>query len=245
MEKALKISVVIPFYNTPLSLFRECIRSVQALEPYEVIIVDDCSNDEALLDFAKNSGCIYYRTPYQSGYDGLPFNLGVQQATGTHICRVDSDDVLLALPAKMGHEICFGNADRVKINDSLSVEELILAPRAIFNGMVIKRELLLQYPMPHDDNVFGDVLLVLRLLYNAYSFTVYSKVNYIYRQREGSIQNSKSEFHHRLRHIQTVARFCQLENIPPAKAIHYHELAMMNMRHGAGSLRQYHQRVKP
>lgn len=238
-KESLKISVIIPFYNTPINLFLECIDSVKKTNPYEIILVDDCSNDEKLIMIAKNSGCIYIKTPYQSGFDGLPFNLGVQEAKGDYICRVDSDDTLLELPTKMNAEIHLGNIDRVKIPDSFNIEELILAPRAIFNAMVIKKELLLKYKLAEDPNVFGDVLLVLRLLYNKHSISRNKKVNYLYRKREDSIQTSKPQFYHRLRQIQTVARFCQLENINPEQSIHYLELAMMNVKHGANSLYKY------
>ncbi len=72
----LKISIVIPFYNTPLVYFTECLHSVKKLDLYEVILVDDCSTDEELVKTDKNSGNIYLRTSYQSTHDGIPFSLG-------------------------------------------------------------------------------------------------------------------------------------------------------------------------
>jgi len=78
------------------------------------------------------SGCIYIRTQYQSGFDGHPFNVGVQNAKGDYICRVDSDDILLELPSSMKSDIWFGKADRVLVPKTSIIEELILAPRALF-----------------------------------------------------------------------------------------------------------------
>lgn len=235
----MKISVIIPFYNTPLEFFSECIYSVKKLNPYEIILVDDCSTNLDLVDFAKKSGCKYIRTNYQSGYDGYPFNLGVLHAKGDYICRVDSDDVLLDLPIKMPFDIHFGNANRVEISESLELEDLILAPRAIFNAMVVKKELLHKYQHPEDANVFSDVLVVMRLLYNKHQFDVHKKINYIYRERKNSIQTSQSDFQHRLRHMQTVARFCHLEKIEPGKSMHYLQLAMLNMKFGSRSREVY------
>lgn len=232
----MKISVVVPFYNTPLPFFLECLRALKQLDPYEVILVDDCSTDINVVRLARSSGFRYLKTPYQSGHDGMPFNLGVRAAKGEYICRVDSDDVLRALPETMETEICFGNADRVNMSGPITVETLILGPRAIFNATVLERKLCLRYPVAEDANVYGDVLMALRLLYNGHSHTVFPKVNYIYRKREGSIQASHSEFHHRLRLVQTVARFCQLENVPPMEAVRFLELAMLNVRHGSNSL---------
>lgn len=240
----LSISVVIPFYNTPLPLFKACIESVQRLHPYEIILVDDCSNDDELVKFASNQiGCVYCKTQQQSGYDGAPFNLGVRKATGTHICRVDSDDVLLELPYVMHTDILFGHANRVNVSMPITIEELILAPRAIFNASVVKREILLRYPQAEDANVYSDVLLVLQLLYHRHSFDVHPNINYLYRKREGSIQQSQQPLQHRLRHLQTVARFCHAEKVSTKEAEYFMQLAMLNLRYGSNS-RRYLKSIK-
>ncbi|MCK4874932.1 MAG: glycosyltransferase family 2 protein, partial [Sulfurimonas sp.] len=88
----LKISIIVPFYNTPVSYFQKCIDALQKLEAFEVILIDDCSNDEETIKLAKDSGFKYLKTPYQSGHDGMPLNIGVKEANGDYICRVDSDD---------------------------------------------------------------------------------------------------------------------------------------------------------
>jgi len=244
MKDELKISVVIPFYNTPISFFLECVASVKRLQPFEIILVDDCSDDLELIKIAKGSGCRYLRTAYQSGFDGHPFNVGVHAAKGEYICRVDSDDILLELPQAMPYDIHFGNADRVAMPKNITVEELILAPRAMFNAMVIKRELLLQYPLAEDINVFGDILLTLRLLYNEHRYDVHETVNYIYRKRENSIQSSHTLLQHRLRQVQTVSRFCFLEKIDVKKSIHYLDLAMLNLRYGSDSRKIFNRMKK-
>lgn len=233
----MKISIVIPFYNPPLHLFMECLRGLKKLNPFEVILVDDCCSDERVVDLAKKSGFIYLKTPYQSGYDGIPFNMGVGAASGEYICRVDSDDVLLELPSVMEADIHFARLDRVKPSVGITVEELILAPRAIINGLVAKKELFLKFPMAEDRNVYGDVLFALRVLHHRHTYTVHPTVNYIYHKHPTSIQNSKPKFYHRLRQIQTVARFCQIENIHPIQSVHYLELAMQNVKHGSNSFK--------
>jgi len=43
-KSQLKISIVIPFLNTPLP-FLEYLDSVKKLEPFEILLVDDCSTD--------------------------------------------------------------------------------------------------------------------------------------------------------------------------------------------------------
>lgn len=232
----IKISVIVPFYNTPIKYFKECLNALKELNPYEVILIDDCSSDAQVINEALNSGFKYLKTPYQSGYDGLPLNMGVQNATGDYICRIDSDDILLELPNSMDTDICFGRQDRIMPATNLSLEELILGPRAICNALVAKKEIFLKHSFATDSSVYGDILFVMQLLYNKYTFTTYSKINYIYNKREGSIQSSKTALYHRLTHIQTVARLCQLENISHKESIHLLNLAMLNFKYGSKSL---------
>lgn len=232
----LKISVIVPFYNTPIKYFKPCLESLQKLNPYEVILIDDCSTDEEIIHEALNSGFKYLKTPYQSGYDGLPLNMGVQAARGDYICRIDSDDILLELPKTMQTDICFGRQDRILPATNLTLEELILGPRALCNALVAKREIFLRHPFAIDSNVYGDVLFVLQLLYHKYSFSVYPTVNYIYNKREASIQTSKNPLFHRLTHIQTVARLCQIENISHEESLRLLNLAMLNFQHGSQAL---------
>ncbi|MCK4975041.1 MAG: glycosyltransferase family 2 protein [Sulfurimonas sp.] len=234
----LKISIIVPFYNTPVSYFQKCIDALQKLEAFEVILIDDCSNDEETIKLAKDSGFKYLKTPYQSGHDGMPLNIGVKEANGDYICRVDSDDILLALPKTMTKDICFGKQTRIKSAINITLEELILGPRALCNALVAKREIFLKHPFAEDSNVFGDILFVLQLLYNNYSFETFPKVNYIYKKRKGSLQASKPYFHHRLRNIQTVARLCQIENISEDESLRLLKLAMENLKSGSKAMKK-------
>ena len=72
------LSIVIPFYNPPYEAFKACLENIRVLDPLEVIVVDDCSTDPVVIALAKQSGFTYFKTPYQSGHDGLPFNIGLQ-----------------------------------------------------------------------------------------------------------------------------------------------------------------------
>lgn len=61
---SMSISVIIPFYNPPIKLFDKCLNTLKRLNPYEVILVDDCSTNIDIIKIAKQSGFIYMRTPY-------------------------------------------------------------------------------------------------------------------------------------------------------------------------------------
>jgi len=232
----LKISVVVPFYNTPVEYFSKCLQSLQKVNPYEVILVDDCSTNEQTVKLAIESGFKYLKTKKQSGRDGHPINVGMKAATGDYACRVDSDDELLALPKEMNTNICFGYQSRVKPAFDLCIEDIILDPRALCHATVCKKEIFLKHPFAEDTNVYCDVLFTLQVLLHKYSFTVYPEINYIYNKLEDSIITSKSLFSQRLINIQTVARFCEMENLEPNEAFRLLKLAMLNVQHGRESL---------
>ena len=95
----LKVSVVIPVYNTKAYL-AQCLDSViaQCMTDIEVIIVDDCSTDgsTAIIDhYVQQDSRL--RCIKHSANKGLPNtrNTGVSAATGQYIIHLDSDDYWL------------------------------------------------------------------------------------------------------------------------------------------------------
>jgi glycosyltransferase involved in cell wall biosynthesis len=227
------ISIVVPFFNPPYEAFKTCLEGLHKLDPLEVILVDDCSSNPEVTTLAKQSGFSYLKTPYQSGSDGLPFNIGVQYAKGIYVCKVDADDLLFDIPLTILHNIHLARMNRSVAPTNVTLEELILAPRSIHNGAIIATELVWKLPYIQDSVIFNDVLILLRLLYRKEYFSVHPTINYIYNDIPNSIQTSKSLYHHRLSHIQTVARCCQLENIPYKQSEYFLNLAMLNFRYGA------------
>lgn len=232
----LDISIIVPFYNPPIKYFIKCLEHLKSLHVKEVILVDDCSTNDKVVSIAKQSDFIYLKTPYQSGHDGLPFNIGVQYAKGIYVCKVDADDYFLELPTSFDQDFHLARLTRSADPTGISVEKLILAPRSIHNGAIIAKELMLELPFEESSVYFNDVLAIMRLLYRGYTFSVHPTINYIYNKVDTSIQMKDPQHYHRLRNIQTVARFCQLENIPIQQAEHYLKLAMLNLKYGAQSL---------
>ncbi|MGB5792741.1 glycosyltransferase family 2 protein [Poseidonibacter sp.] len=237
----MKISIVVPFYNTPIENFKKCIESLKKVNAYEVLLVDDCSSNKDVVKLAKNSGLTYIKTKKQSGSDGTPVNLGVKSAKGDYICRVDSDDILLELPTNINTDICFGNIDRLGSAKDINLEKLILAPQAYCNALVGKREIFLKHPFATDKNVYSDILFLYQILYNDYTYSYFTRVNYLYSDTEGSILNSKSFLHQRLLNVQTVARFCQIEEVPQNISVKYMTMAMKNFYYGSQSLNYLHE----
>lgn len=96
MQKNFLVSVIVPVYNSDKFIGR-CLRSLKkqtlSKKNYEIVIIDDCSNDYSLKEIKKykeNNFKIIKNTENL----GLPLSLNkaIKEAKGTLIVRVDSDD---------------------------------------------------------------------------------------------------------------------------------------------------------
>ena len=95
----MKISVVIPCYNSAGHIGR-CLDSVlaQALQPAEIICVNDGSTDntlDILNDYKKKHASLISVIDQPNSGAGKARNSGVQRATGEFIQFLDADDELL------------------------------------------------------------------------------------------------------------------------------------------------------
>lgn len=121
-----EISVIIPFYNTSYELFRSCVQSlsVQTFENYEVIVIDDGS-EECFAKFV-DSICMQLKNVrvFHTQNNGVSCarNYGLSKSNGKYVCFVDSDDYLApwALEdlyvgiCKYKADICISYIKRVK-----------------------------------------------------------------------------------------------------------------------------------
>ena len=92
---ALKVSVIIPVYNTEKYL-RECLDSVlnQSLRDIEIICVDDGSTDSSpqiLEEYAQRDSRVKILRQ-QNKFAGVARNNGMKIARGKYLCFLDSDD---------------------------------------------------------------------------------------------------------------------------------------------------------
>ena len=90
MNKSL-VSVIIPTFNRAYCL-KECISSVLKQDGFELIVVNDGSTDETdtVLDTYTNIKVIHLPKNYGVSYAR---NRGIEQAKGSLICFLDSDDL--------------------------------------------------------------------------------------------------------------------------------------------------------
>lgn len=90
------ISVVIATYNGATYLAEQLSSIVsQTIQPYEVIIRDDCSNDDTvniIESYRTKLHIRYYQNARNVGYT-KNFELAVSSATGSYIALCDQDDI--------------------------------------------------------------------------------------------------------------------------------------------------------
>ncbi|NRA94506.1 MAG: glycosyltransferase family 2 protein [Psychroserpens sp.] len=86
------VSIIIPYYNR-LGKLKRTLDSIdrQTYKNVEVIIVDDCSNEENSPELLLTPQIKYIRNKVNQG-PGLSRNIGMDHANGDYIAFLDSDD---------------------------------------------------------------------------------------------------------------------------------------------------------
>lgn len=110
------VSIIMPSWNTE-KFIAESIKSVldQTYTNWELLIVDDCSNDstdEVVATF-KDERIKYFHNEKNSGA-ALTRNKAMREAKGEWIAFLDSDD--LWAPEKLEHQIDFMNKNGYKLS---------------------------------------------------------------------------------------------------------------------------------
>ncbi len=219
MEHNIKVSVIVPVYNTAQYL-PKCLDSLaaQTIDSLEVVMVNDGSADNSLDVMReyerKYPGRFISYTKPNSGVADTR-NMGVSKARGEFIGFVDSDD--LVEPAffeklyngavKYGADVCacnvieiIGSEDNVHVQDRITQEgfitlsqtpEKVRLCRPYLCNKVFRRTIF------NEDNVFPhgmcyeDVSLIYGILFTADRIALVPDVHYTYlRLRSDSISNS-------------------------------------------------------
>lgn len=113
--KEIKVSVIIPVYNTELYL-KECIDSIleQTLDAIEIIIINDGSTDGSLQIIKeyeiKHSNIKAINQSNQR--QGTARNTGLKVASGEYVYFIDSDDIL----DNRALEYCYNLASKMKLD---------------------------------------------------------------------------------------------------------------------------------
>ena len=196
-----KISVVIITCERPdyLKLSLESVFK-QAVAPFEVIIVDDCSaaDYQPVLDQFSEKIFVYHRLECRSGANAAR-NKGVALSSGDIVAFSDDDDIwldnFLAEHSKcyladdnIGAVICghriLGNESKVNVNPLtlITADELRHGNRfSGMSGFSANREILTEYPFDVDLKNGQDWDLFVRLIQNYIKFVNIPKALFLYR----------------------------------------------------------------
>ena len=184
-EKPVKISVIVPVYNTK-KYIEMCITSLlaQTMKEFEVVVIDDGSTDgsgEIMDEYAKKYPEIIKVMHIENGGQGRARNIGIQRAVGEYIAFCDSDDffaekaleTMYKVVEKEQCELVYTPEYRVRGKNkyilgqmqSPVTKESLLLNMSIFtlHGILVKRELLLSVgEMPnivYEDTAYVPVLI--------------------------------------------------------------------------------------
>ena len=101
-SKHIRLSVIIPYYNTPFSVMEPLLTSIDGqigvdMDTVEVIIVDDASTKSELT--AENLYKFTHIRPkvvraLSNGGPGVARQIGINNATGDYLLFADADDVI-------------------------------------------------------------------------------------------------------------------------------------------------------
>lgn len=120
----MRVSVVIPTYNRAHVVCR-AIDSVlnQTYRPFEIIVVDDGSNDNTKQILRTYGTRIKYKYRENSGKPGIARNTGLKYARGNWIAFLDSDDVWL--PNKLELQVILVERANVELGLVFSAYEKV------------------------------------------------------------------------------------------------------------------------
>jgi len=180
------VSIIITCYNLG-SYIGEAVESVllqKYNDPFEVIVVDDCSTDKSADIIKSYSSVRYIKTPVNTGVL-LATVAGIEYSSGNILCFLDGDD--LWDPSKLSevvkcfennshlalvtHDLKYINSLGLEINKNSRPEEAMSPVRVSSESRMIQNGILL-----HLDYVWlGSAYAVHRKLGNVDAFCAYIK----------------------------------------------------------------------
>jgi len=160
-----QVSIIMPCYNSQ-KFIEDAIRSVllQSYKNWELIIVDDCSNDNSMQiinQYQKNDNRIrVYITDSNSGCPAVPRNIAIKNSSGQYIAFLDSDD--LWMPKKLEEQMKIFKSQR-DVGVVFSNYELI-NEKGLRINKIIKSPEKVNYSMLLNSNYIGNLTAIYDIL---------------------------------------------------------------------------------
>jgi len=212
------LSIIVPIYNVEKYL-EKCLSSLidkTVLDKYEVILIDDCSEDKSkaiAISFVQNHPEIF-KLIQQSNNEGpsVARNIGLKLAIGDYVTFVDSDDwliensineILESLVAE-SPDLLFFDHQRVwedkiercifdknqtqikKFDGKREIDELLVKVPVNACTKVFKRKIVAEFSFPKGI-VFEDLAVIPAIVAECQRVLYLPKTLYQYRQREGTL----------------------------------------------------------
>lgn len=215
IQQTIKLSVIIPVYNTE-EFLEECIVSIlkQSLGDLEILLVDDGSTDKSsdiIKKYASQEQNVIALHQNNQG-QGAARNLGLDNARGEYITFVDSDDIIppdvydgmFSLAMKHDSDMVVGiqqSFDHKRIWNNVSIHKKYFwrqqtnikitdAPYLLEDisccNRIIRHCLIKLNTLRFPSTYREDLDFTARLYLLAHKITIYPKVVYHYRNRVGS-----------------------------------------------------------
>lgn len=201
----MEISFIIPTYNTKVVLIKRCLESILNQESYnvkfEVIIVNDGSNDNDLLQYLesiKDLNNIQIVCKENGGVSSAR-NFGMNRAKGKYICFVDADDYLRNSFFSTIKKFLFKDKDIIYFKNIVKLNALLkrknkLYTNNVVRGKLIKRDVIYKFGLTFDISIkyCEDSIFMASFLKNINSIEYVNKYLYIYCQNPFNSTNSFS-----------------------------------------------------
>lgn len=213
-----KVSIIVPIYNVEQYL-RECIDSLvhQTYQNIEILLVHDGSKDRSdlIMEEYKQKYPHIVKTFYkENGGLADARNYGLQYATGDYVCFVDSDDYvdtamveeLLKKATETGADVVIADLtfyyeDHSRpsfVSKALNTSFGVDIHKAVFMSAmyacskIYRRSLFTEHQLQYPKGLWYEDIPVTSMIFALADKIAYlDKPLYFYRQREGSIMNSK------------------------------------------------------
>lgn len=224
-----RISIIIPIYNSE-KFFIDCIESVlkQVTSDDEIILIDDCSTDDSL------SICELYKGKYpdiiriirkeKHGGPSESRNIGNEQALGSYVFYIDSDDFISQNALNIMYDYAVQNNCEIvqsafyyaytdyllldqKLRKKYPTSKIISKEKAmehlvrdglLYNfvwGKLYKTELVKTSRFPEDIDIGEDLFWQHRVVHIADRIGIIPTPLYYYRQGPMSLSNMFTERH--------------------------------------------------